>query len=120
MKKILTFVMANSISLSGCQFIENAKTLNTFGANPLFHALSQSGANKQSLNATGIEPQQTRATSYIKGTCSDYRITQDGKTEDMYVGMNEKEQVVAYGFSTCDAAEANGGIRSSAPPKQIY
>lgn len=120
MKKILAFAMASSLGLSGCQFIENAKTLNTFGANPLFHALSQSGASKQSLNATGIKPQHTRATRYIKGTCSDYRLTQDGKAEDVYVGMNDKDQVVAYGFSTCDAAEANGGIRSSEPPKQIY
>lgn len=111
MKKLLTLIAISTLGLSGCETFEAISTLNSFGSSPIVQASSNNGATKASILAVGVKPVNEQPTKNFKGSCVDFPLRQEGTSADYYVAFDEKDRVVAYGFTTCSAI--NSELRTS-------
>lgn len=117
MNKYWVMALLSSVTLSGCKTLESVSTLMNFSADPVVVASSKANATRQTLSATGVKSSSEIATTNIKGNCLDYPLRKDDKSVAYYVALNDRDQVVAYGFTTCAQAESAGVIRNSEPPR---
>lgn len=117
MNKYWVLALLSGATLSGCKTLESVSTLMNFSADPVVVASSKANATRQTLLATGVKPASEMATTKIKGSCLDYPLHKDDKSIAYYVALNDRDQVVAYGFTTCAQAESAGVIRNSEPPR---
>ncbi|WP_050479791.1 hypothetical protein [Herbaspirillum rhizosphaerae] len=113
MKKLL--ILSSALLLSACADLSDRIGLLQ---SPAFEVASRPGATKRDVITALGQPRSSLATLNGRGTCSNYLANVNGQAKPVYIGFNQKEQVVAYGALTCEEAQKSGYLNATEPPKK--
>ena len=106
--------ISSAILLAGCNTFEGISTLMNFNSHPIVARAQKGGATKQDMLAIQ-QPNRVTPAANGRSECLDYKLENNGKKKDFYVGVNGTGRVGAFGFITCDKAIKAGYLDAKAP-----